>query len=287
MKKIGNKLVVLGATVLILLGATGCSSKLEKAQESINDNIVNVLNHSEQIDGLTNAEFDKYVFLSGDFNYTDNGNYIVDINGLASYNNNSQKAYVTLQYEVSENVFKNLDADKSHEVINALCDVVNEYDMKSCSFTPMNNITEFNSKMGQVFESPVDNYQHQTSLTYKVNDIEFNEQEGYVSFKTKSNVKYYNRRTELQYTMVGVDSKGNPKMGWRTVVRTDYEYFNQDYQIYIRVSPQEMQAMKEDNAKIFDKFVELVKTDNKQDITVRSTGIQADKAFDDGAGYSM
>ena len=70
-------------------------------------------------------------------------------------------------------------------------------------------------------------------------------------------------------------------------MKTDYEHFNQDYQIYIRVSPQEMQAMKEDPAKIFDKFVDLVQEGNKEDITVRSLSVQTDKAFDDGAGYSM
>lgn len=286
MKKIGKKLAVLGATALILLGATGCTTKLEKAQESINESVVNVLNHSDYVDGFTDVDFDKYVFLAGDFDYTD-GNYIVDVNGLASYNDNSQKAYVTLQYEVAEDVFKDLDATKSHEVVNALCKIVNEYEMKNFSFTPMNNVTEFNSHMGKVFESPVKNYKHNSSLTYKVNDIEYNEQDGYVSFKTKSNVKYSDTKTEMQYTIVGFDSNGNPRMGWRAVVKTDYEHFNQDYQIYIRVSPQEMQAMKEDPAKIFDKFVDLVQEGNKEDITVRSLSVQTDKAFDDGAGYSM
>ena len=286
MKKIGKKLAVLGATALILFGATGCSTKLEKAQESINESVVNVLNSSDYVDSFTNVEFDKYVFLAGDFNYTD-GNYIVDINGLASYNNNSQKAYVTLQYEVAPDVFKDIDANKSHEVINALSDVVKEYEMKNFSFAPMNNITEFNSKMGDVFESPVKNYKHHSSLTYKVNNLEFNEQEGYVSFCTKSNVKYYDTKNELQYVMVGVDSNGKPKMGWRTVIKTDYENFNQDYQIYLRVSPEEMKAMKEDPAKIFDKFVELVKSNNKEDITVRSVSVQTDKQFEDGSGYAL
>ena len=87
--------------------------------------------------------------------------------------------------------------------------------------------------------------------------------------------------------MVGVDSNGKPKMGWRTVIKTDYENFNQDYQIYIRVSPEEMKAMKEDPAKIFDKFVELVKSNNKEDITVRSVSVQTDKQFEDGSGYTL
>ncbi|MBQ8844766.1 MAG: hypothetical protein IJ008_01975 [Clostridia bacterium] len=285
-KKILKSLTVLGAAALLVLGLTGCSSALDKQEEIMSTNVCNMLNSSQIVNTITDAEFDKYTFLASDFK-DDGSAYVVDINGIGSYNNEQNKAYVSLQYRVGKEEFASVDSKKAEQVVEALNSVIQKYEMQKFSFAPMSNINEFNKQMGNVFESPVNGFRHCQSLTYKVDNIQYNEEKGYVSFCTTANTKYSKTTTEMRYMLIGTDSNGKPKMGWRVVPVTHYENFNQDHEIYLRATPEEIAAMKNDPSKIFDKFIEVVKSDNKNAITVRSVEINNDKLFNDNSGYTM
>lgn len=285
-KKILKKLTVLGAAALVLLGLTGCTSGLQKQEEIMSTNVCNMLNSSEVVNTITDAEFNKYTFLASDFK-DDGSAYIVDINGIGSYNNEQNKAYVSLQYRVGKEEFSSVDAKKAEAVVEALNSVIKKYEMQKFSFAPMSNVNEFNKQMGNVFESPINGFRHCQSLTYKVNNIQYNTEKGYVSFCTTSNTKYSKTTNEMRYMMIGTDSSGKPKWAWRVVPVTHYENFNQDHEIYLKATPEEIAEMQKDPSKIFDKFIEVVKTEDKNSITVRSAEIKNEKLFDDNSGYTM
>ncbi|MBE7074697.1 MAG: hypothetical protein E7376_01800 [Clostridiales bacterium] len=275
-----KRFAALGATCLLLTGAlTGCSKELEEAQDNLNKAGLAAINRSQIVKIETSDEINDYVFSGADF-LLEGQNYTIDVNGFTE-SQNGQKAYACLKYDVPASEFAQIDAKDSVEVLNAIAKVVNEYEMKSFEYAPMKSLTEFNKTIGKTFESPLDGYNYSSNLTYSVKSITFNEQEGYVSFKTNQNVDYVKRvtRTTLVYngkTMV-------------PIVQTQYyhEKFNQEHEIFIKASPEEMQAMKEDKSLIFDKFIRVVKEEQKSEYVVKAGNIQNQKAFDDAPEYDM
>lgn len=281
-----KKFVALGLTALAITGLlTGCSSELKDAQKNINSVGLNALNGSKIVNVMTDDEFSDYVFSGADF-VLDGGNYILDVSGFSTTANN-KKAYTNMEYVVESSEFDGVDAKNSAEVINAIAKVIAEYEMTSFDYAPMKSLDKFNNSMNKTFESPVNGYKLATGLTYAVDDITFNEKDGYVSFSTRQNTDYSKTTTEMVYMFIGTDTNGNAKWGFRPQVKTYHEKFNQEHVIYIKASEEEIALMKEDNSLIFDKFVELVNEGQKTDYTVRSVNIQTDKAFDDNSGFSL
>ena len=284
MKKIGKALAVFGATVILVAGLTGCSG-LKDAQENINNAALDTLTTSSAVLNETDEHFTGYTFSAADFSQVGD-QYVIDVSGFAT-GEKYGKAYTNMEYIVDCGYFSEVDADNSAEVINKVAEVVTNFEMVGFDYAPVKSLNDFNKAMGKVFESPIDGYHHCTSLTYAVDDLEFNEQEGYVSFNTRQNVKYSQTRMELVYTVVGVDADGHAKMGYRTQAKTYYESFNQSHQIYIKASPEEMVQMKQDKSLVFEKFIDVVNNNKKSEYTVRADSIEQGKMFDDSSDYSL
>lgn len=276
-----KRLVALGATVLMLTGAlTGCSKELENAQDNVNKAALDaIINNSQIVKQETSDEINNYIFSGADF-VLNGEKYQLDVSGFAT-NTKNEKAYANLEYEVPASEFKDVDAKDSVEVLNAIAKVITEYEMKNFDYAPMKSLTSFNNAMNKTFESPIEGYKFSSGLTYAVEDITFNKQDGYVSFSTRQNVDYSKTttRTVLMYTgksMVPV-----------VQTHTDHEKFNQEHQIYIKASPEEISAMQADKSLIFEKFVNLVNEGQKTDYTVRAGNIQNEKPFNDAPEYSL
>lgn len=284
MNKIGKALAIFGATVILVAGLTGCSG-LKDAEEHMNNVALDTLTTSSVVLSETDEHFTGYTFAAADFAQVGD-QYVIDVSGFAT-GEKYGKAYTNMEYVVGTDYFSEVDADNATEVINKVAEVVTNFEMVGFDYAPVKSLKDFNKAMGKVFESPIDGYHHSSSLTYAVEDLEFNEQEGYVSFNTRQNVKYSQTRMEMVYTVIGVDSNGNPKMGHRAQAKTYYESFNQSHQIYIKASPEEIAQMKQDKSLVFEKFIDVVNNDKKTEYTVRADNIEQGKMFDDSSDYSL
>lgn len=286
MKKGLKRFVVIGLSLLMLTGVlTGCTPELQNAQEGLNDAALDEISVSEVVKMETNDIFTKYVFAGADVIQRD-GKYMLDVSGFATTDKNKH-AYTNMEYEVDANYFNQIDSKNATEVLNAITKVIQDYEMQSFDYAPMTSLTKFNSAMNETFESPLQSYNLSSGLTYAIDDITFNEEQGYVSFDTRQNTNYSDTKVEMVYTIIGVDSNGHPKMGYRAQSKTYYEKFNEEHTIYIKASPEEIAQMKQDKSLIFDKFVTLVKEEKKTEYTVKAGNIQQEKAFDDASEYSM
>ena len=285
MGKLGKVLAVFGATVLLVAGLTGCTPGLKDAQENMNNVALDTLTTSSVVLKETDEHFTDYTFAAADFVQVDD-KYVIDVSGFAT-GEKYGKAYTNMEYVVDAGYFAEVDAQDSTQVINKVAEVVTNFEMVGFDYAPVKNLNEFNRAMGKVFESPLDGYHHSTSLTYSIDDLQFNEQEGYVTFNTRQNVKYSQTRVEMVYTIVGTDSKGNIKMGYRAQPKTYYESFNQSHQIYIKASPEEIAQMQQDKSLVFEKFIQVVNNDQKTEYTVRADNIEQGKMFEDSSDYSL
>ena len=276
-----TKFVALGATALMLTGAlTGCSKELENAQDNVNKAALDaIINNSQIVKQETSDEINNYIFSGADF-VLNGEKYQLDVSGFAT-NTNNEKAYANLEYEVPASEFKNIDAKDSVEVLNAIAKVITEYEMKNFDYAPMKSLTSFNNAMNKTFESQLNGYKFSSGLTYAVENITFNEQDGYVSFLTRQNLDYSKTKTRIVMMYMG--------KSMTPVVQSynDHKKFNQEHEIFIKATPEEIAAMQEDKSLIFEKFVNLVNEGVKTDYTVKAGNIQNEKPFNDAPEYSM
>ncbi len=288
MKK--KKLIIFGATVLSALGLAGCSTALEKAQTSLSDVSKNVLNENLNFRQRLEGGIEKYKFLGANFDGNSNGEFDIEICGVSVANETKEKAYTTLYYTIPATEFNGINAKDSTAVINSLTQVVPNYEIKDFSYAPVKDFNNLNGAVKSVLESPLDEYKTHSALVYGVDNLNFNYEDGYASFTTYEDTKYSRTRTELVWTVVGWDLEGNPQYGWAVQSVTDYEGFVQEHNMYVKASTEELDAMKEDNTLVFDKFVEAVKTGDKSLYTVQSVNVVKTTEFNTnllGTDYSM
>lgn len=278
MKK--KRLVALGLTTLALAGTlTGCSKELENAQDNLNKAAIDALNNSQIVQMVTADEIKSFAFSGADF-ILNGEKYTLDVSGFTS-NAQNQKAYANMEYEVDAAEFASVNAEDSVQVVNAITKVIQEYEMKSFDYAPMTSLTKFNNAMNKTFEIPIEGYKLSSGLTYAIDDITFNEQDGYVSFMTRQNVDY--SKTTTRIVMIYNGKKFMPV----AQSHTDHEKFNQEHEIYVKASPEEIAVMKENPNLIFEKFVTVVNEGQKTEYTVRAGNIQSEKPFNDAPEYSM
>ena len=281
--KVKKTLQVLGISALIFAGTlslVGCSGKeLQSAQDNIDTTVTTVLN-SEEIQAVENAPFENFTFLCADVTKDCPTQYTIDINGVANYANSDKKAYTTFNYIVNDSYFSNEESFKNEAaIINTLSDIVKNENYNSYSISTVKDLTALNNAMKTVTESPLDGYKSNTNFLYGVSNVQLSESDNVASFSTKELTKFSRTRTEVTYGITGyVD--GKPKYGLVTRTKTDYESFFLDQNVYVQLTPEEMEMAKKDESIVFDKFVEYVKNDQKDKFVIQETNIAKDKELD-------
>ncbi len=280
-----NKLMVLGLAATLFVGSmtlTGCTSKeLEGAQAYIDSSMTHVLN-SEAIQQAENELFSKYTFLCADVNKTDGSMYSVDINGIATRAESEKKAYTTFNYLVSDSYFQNEDELKSSaDIINKFAEIIEKENYSSYSISNVKNLDSLNSTMREVTDCPIDGGYHPSgeNFLYGVSGVELSEADNVASFSTKELTKFSRTRTEVTYGIKGYFD-GKPQYG--TIIRsvTDYESFFMEHNIYVKLTPEEMEQAKQDESIVFEKFAEYVKSGQKDKFVVQETNIMDSKQYD-------
>ena len=278
-----NRYIIAGAVVLTALSAgtalVGYSKNYKQAEKNLNNAGLQALNSSEVVKAQTSDKITNFVFSGADF-VLSGGNYIVDISGFTT-NEKNVRAYANMEYEVYPIEFKDINEKDSIDVYNALTKVISEYEMKSFDYAPVSDLNKFNDALNQNFQQEIKNYDFSSGLTYAIDDIAFNEQEGYVSFITRSNVRYENINTTVN--MMPTPNGMYPM----TRVNHDYDYYYQTHEIFIKASPEEIQAMKNDKKLIFDKFVNVVSKNQTSEYRVKQVSNITEKEFNYNCGYSM
>ena len=282
--QVKRKLMVLGLAATMFAGVltmTGCSNKeLESAQNRIDSSITHVLNSSE-IQEEENDLFSQYTFLCADVEKADNSMYSIDINGIATRADSEQKSYTTFNYIVSDSYFQNEDDLKnSASIINKFAEIVENENYTSYSIANVKNLDALNNTMREVTDAPIDGY-HTTgeNFLYGVSSVELSESDNVASFSTKELTKFSRTRTEVTYGIKGyVDGKAQYGPIVRTV--TDYESFFMEHNVYIKLTPEEMEQAKHDESIVFEKFVEYVNSKQKDKYVIQETNIIDSKQFD-------
>ena len=279
--KIIKRISVLGLiAVMAFTGATltGCSKKLQQAQENIDQSVTMVLNEDQSIQETYNEDFSNFTFLCADVEKGTQNEYTIDINGLAT-TVNDQQAYTTLNYLVDGKYFDEMDNSSHENIINTLATIVQNEKFQSVSINKINNVNALNDAVADTIETPLEGYHVNKNFLYGVGNLKFEDESNVVSFDTKEATKFSKTTTRTTYGYMGTDSKGNPKYGLITSTKTDYQTFFMGHTIYLQLTPEEYQAAKNNNSLIFDKFADMVKNKQTDKYVVQETNVQTDKEF--------
>ncbi len=71
-----------------------------------------------------------------------------------------------------------------------------------------------------------------------------------------------------------MDQDGKPKYGLVTTTKHDYQTFDVSNNIYVKLSPEEMQKAKTDSSFVFEKFMEYVNSKQKDNYVVQQTDVK-------------
>ncbi len=271
MLKNKKKFILIGAVAA--LGATmlaGCSQALLDAQTNVEDSMLKAIRTSELVSDEVNNKVEDIVFLGADFDRADNSTYDVDVNGVAKCND-KKNAYVTMSYNINESFFTGISEDDKSEIINALALAIEQSEMKDFSFVEVGNAVKLGDTLKSISESPVKDYKYDKGLVLSIEDVVFDEQEGYVSFQMKNHNKYCKTVTQMVPTYTYI----NGQMQLSYVVKTNYYYedFVHTNDIYIRASSEQMEKMKEDSSLIFDTYALYVNNGQKDNYIINSVAV--------------
>lgn len=270
MKKIYKKIATLSVSALIMLGAmSGCSDPEKIAEDNLNTTILDIVN-SQNLD----KEFESYTMLGT--NFVLNGEYYdIDIGGLAKYNNNDDEFLVNLNFELDKEFLKDVNPKISLELIEVLNKVLPQQNIKKIDTISINDFKELNKSVN----SSIEEYSPDSSLTYIIKNIRFNQENKEVSFDTYTNIclkvpyilNVYN--PILKITQAQVEYK--------------YQHHTVKNNITIKISLEELKEMELNNELIFDKFVSVVNKNDTSSYTITTTNIDKNKIFEDGSDYSI
>lgn len=267
MSKIPKPIKVLGLSAMGLISTvsiSGCSTKINMAQENIDNAVVNVLN-SDLIQNNENYKFRNFTFLGADIN--GNGqNFEIDINGIAT-NTIKNKSYTTLNYVVPVFDFKydtKLEkSDNNVNLINTLAEIVKNEQLVSYSNLNIKNISKMNISMAKITDSHLDNdYKCQGNFLYAVNNLSFNEQEQFASFTTKEFIKF---------TKMNVDYWAFTENGPIYTIDADRKSYFVDQNVYVSLTPEEIAQAKTDSSIVFSKFTEYVNNNENEKYVIEQT----------------
>ena len=277
------RLSVLGLATLVAIGAmtlTGCSKAMQEAQDNIDNSVVTVMNADESIQERYNANFSDFTFLCADVAQADANQYNVDVNGLITMTTDkADTAYTTLSYLVDGKYFNDMDKATHEDIINKLATIVQNEKFQSVSVEKIGNPQALSNSMSEVMESPLDDYNMSKNFLYAVGNVQFDETENIAAFSTKDASRFSKTTVRTSYGLVGFDSEGKPKYGLVTSTKTDYQTFFIDHNVYIKLTPEEMAAAKNDHSIIFNKFNEYVKNNQKDMYVIQETNVVQDKDF--------
>lgn len=273
-----KKKIVLGfASFLLINSLTSCSRALEEAQANIDGKVVTVMNGNDNIKSKLGGEIEKFTFLSAE-TIKNNDNYAVDINGIVTARESSQKAYTTLNYVVDGSYFDNMKRATNDNIINALASVVENENLSEVSVYKVNNALSFSDAMGSVTESPLEDYELSKNLLYGIGDIQYNDSENTVFFQAKNATKFERTTMAFGWGVVG-NNDGKPEYGLVAKPQTDYQTFFIDQNVYIKLNEEDFKMSKTDESVIFDKFTDFVKNKEKGKYIVATESVATEKGF--------
>ena len=107
-------------------------------------------------------------------------------------------------------------------------------------------------------------YDFDNALIYAVDGIEFDEQNGQVSFTTKTKATFVHTWTSTMMIFNG--------HGFIPFIQTHHDYQDsiQTHRISLNVTQEELSEMKNDSCLILDKFVEVMKNKDKSKYIISS-----------------
>ena len=275
-KNIFHAMGVLGIAAITGLSLTACSNAVKEADLRLSTDVVNVLNHNAEEQNLAPDTFAEFKFLCADVEDM-KGHYNVDINGISTLSN-SDKAFTTVNYVVDGKYFNDIESSSKEADLNALATVVENEDFQSISVQKVNDVTALNSSIGKAIDCPIKDFSLYSNFLYSANNVEISEDENVASFETKEGTKYSKTYTQLTWGVVGT-FEGEIKYGWVVTTKTDYETFYTGYNIYLKLTPEEIEMAKNDPSYVFDRFVSMVKNGEKDKYVVQQTSIQKGKDY--------
>lgn len=263
--------LVLGATAL-----AGCSSAMTAASEQLEPEVVGAMNRSAIVREVTDVGFSDFSFLAADFDRAGDERFDIDISGVAQ-DEQGQKSYVTLSYNVTDNYFDNISTKENADIINAIKNVVANEEIEEFDMVNVNSVKALNNTLKKTSEK-MEDYNFSKGMVFSITNVKINEEDGTASFRLRSHNNYHKSETHYEPGMVYDFQSGNykPGMVWKT-----YNYYD-DYvhtnDIYIKASAEDLELMKLDHSFIIDSYVNYVNTEQKDKYVINSVAV--DKVSD-------
>lgn len=275
-----KRCVALGLVTLAISGCfMGCSSEAEENQAILNASMLDAINVESSTEAPKHQVFDSITFAGADFNKVDE-HYNIDVSGIATKDGNKTSVhYVNMEYEVECSFFENISKNSSAKLYKALNYIIQNYEMKNFSSVEVKSVDTFNNSVEQTLQGE-DGYTVHKSFTYGIDNLQFGS-DGIVSFDVRQNVDYKKTTIEMERYYNGMGYQ------YRSVSKTKHKDVNQSHKISIKVSEEEMSALKQDNSLVIDKFIELVETKNTSQYKVERLSSLEGKLFDDGISYGI
>lgn len=281
-KKSTSKIKVVGVMTLVALGAltmTACSKAEKQARDNLNVNMKDKINQQLDSKNALSFEVDKYEFLGADFKESGSF-YTVDLNGVARNKEKDKNAYINAGLKIEKSKASEIkNKQELSEVLNFLATIVKDYKFEYLEFLPVDNVKELSDAVTKSLESPTDGFYHSSGMLYAVSKPIINKEEGFAVFQTKSYVKYYKTTNQVTYGVTGFDSNGSPEFGTIIRTNTEYEYYLQTNNVYVRANEKELNDI-ENNPKVaYDKFITAYQEKDKAKYIVQSVEVEKSQEF--------
>ena len=248
-KKTAKVALGLGTLGLTILGLTGCNKKLYRAQDNLNGVVLDTLNSDENSKYDIGGEFSSYSFLGSDVEKQDDSKYHVGINGISYSEKSNRQALTTLNYVVDDSYFSEVE-NSDNKLVNALAEIVKNEESSSIAVNKVNDINALNNTLLNCIEY----------------DKSFNKNflYGVKNFEIGDDSASFNAESVAQYSYLVMVSGGNGI--FVPVTHYSEKYINQ--KIAVKLSKEEAETAKQDESYIFDKFIECVKSNQKDNYSV-------------------
>ena len=186
-----------------------------------------------------------------------------------------------MEYEVECSFFKDITQTDTKKLYQALTHIIQNYEMKSYSSVAVNSMDKFNASVHSNVQKEEGSYDLDSSFTYGIDNLQFDATKGTVSFDTRQNVLYTNKSTHILPIYNGKYYTYIPQ------TETHSKYRNQSYRITLKATPEEIAAMKKDNSKVIDKFIDVVENKKTGEYSVEQLYNVDQKTFYDGVSKDM
>lgn len=251
-----KKFFAIVGIVGLLSSMTGCSEDVLERSELLSESIKEVCNAELERED-SELKLNKFELIGADVDKS-SFDFDVSFNGVSSFSDKSV-GFTALNYEVPASYFEGVARDDSYDKLYDIFEkIIKECEPANVQVSPVENISDINNAFIQNEVSPFEGYNISSGLLYNLGTPTFDDNEKQITFNTKTLVELTSKKPKAGYGL-GVGFDGNVGVGYSSHVSKKQETFTIEDSYTIAVDEQTYQAMKENNALVYDYVANAIK----------------------------